>query len=253
MLLAIDVGNTQTVLGVYDGGSLVAMWRTGTDETKTADEIAVMLRGMFSLEGIDAQGIDGSVLSTVVPAQRALWSHVCAQVFHVDLLNVCDETVAHIIDVQATGAGADRLANAIAAKSEYGSPVIVVDMGTATDVEVVDEQGCFIGGIIAPGLETSLRSLVKSTALLPEIELADPGAAIGASTVEAIQIGMAVGEVERIDGLIRRMWKQLGYETPVVATGGLSERLGSLCSTVTAVNPELTLQGLRIVYEGRRR
>ena len=253
MLLAIDVGNTHTVLGVYDGESLVHMWRVGTNDAKTADEMAVVLHGLFSLAGIGDRDVDGAVLGTVVPAQKTLWAKVCQMVFGVQMLDVCSENVSPVLEICTQGTGADRLANAVAAKTLYGSPVVVVDMGTATDMEVVDERGRFLGGVIAPGVETSMRSLVKGTALLPAIELTDPGIAIGADTVKAIQIGVVSGEVDRIDGLVRRIWRQLGYETPVVATGGLSASIGDMCQTVTVVNPELTLQGLRIVHQVQTR
>lgn len=251
MLLAIDVGNTQTVLGIYDGDRLQKMWRVGTDDAKTTDEMAVMLHGLFSLADIDMECVTGAVLATVVPAQRALWSRVCETVFNVQMVEANRETASRILDVQAEGAGADRLANAVAAKLLYGAPVVVVDMGTATDMEVVDAEGVFLGGVIAPGVETSMRSLVRGTALLPAIELGDPGTFIGSHTAEAIQIGVALGEADRIDGLVRRIWTQLGYQTPVIATGGLSSAIGSMCQTVTDINPELTLQGLRIVYESQ--
>ncbi len=248
MLLAIDVGNTQTVVGVYEGEELRHMWRVSTSDVKTADEMAVVLDGLFGLAKVNALDIDGAVLATVVPAQKALWKRVCQSAFDVEVLCVGAENASSVLDICAQGTGADRLANAVAAKELYGFPVVVVDLGTATDMEVVDAQGRFLGGVIAPGVETSMKSLVRGTALLPAVELADPGAAIGADTVKAIQIGVVSGEVDRIDGLVKRIWRQLGYESTVVATGGISSTIGPLCQTVTVINPELTLQGLRIIY-----
>jgi type III pantothenate kinase len=253
MLLAIDVGNTQTVLGVYDGEALLRMWRIGTSDARTSDELAVALNGLFALAGLERADVDGAVLGTVVPAQKVLWAQVCRDAFGAHLLDVGIDAVSHLLDVRASGVGADRLVNAVAAKQWYGAPVIVVDLGTATDMEVVDRTGAFVGGVIAPGVEASMKSLVQGTALLPAIELADPGTSIGDDTIRSIQIGVVAGEVDRIDGLVHRIWKQLGYETPVVATGGLSSVVGGLCETVTDIDPELTLRGLRIVYESQMR
>ncbi len=253
MLLAIDVGNTQTVLGIYDGAQLLHMWRLATDHVRTSDEIRVQLGGLLSLADIDGSQVDGAVLATVVPALKRRWQKVCRVMFDCTALAVDAQVAADLLDTSAyrnqAGIGADRIADAVAAKSLYGSPVIVLDFGTATNMEVVDRDGRFAGGVIAPGVETSMKALFSGTALLPEVELVDPGTSIGLDTIEAIQVGIVYGEVERVDGLVRRMWEQLGYETDVVATGGLCTAFAPLCQTVTHMNPELTLEGLRIIYE----
>lgn len=249
MLLAVDVGNTQTVLGVYEDDVLKKMWRIGTSLDDTADEMRMTLYSLFQVEGFCFSCITGAVLATVVPSQKQLWDQVCKSAFGISIVSIDECSVRGLIGVAARGAGADRLANAVAATKLYGFPVIVVDMGTATDMEVVDKDGVFLGGAIAPGIQTSLHSLVKGTSLLPAIELSRPDLAIGSETVEAIRSGVVLGEVDRIDGLVRRMWKQLGYRTPVIATGGLSGTVGSLCETITTIDPGLTLQGLRIVFE----
>ena len=147
--------------------------------------------------------------------------------------------------------GADRVADAVAAKALYGAPVIVVDFGTATNMEVVDADGRFIGGVIAPGVETSASALFSHATKLGAIDLVDPHTAIGHNTEEAIQAGIVYGEADRVDGIIRRIFAQLGYETPVVATGGLASRVAAQSQTITAINPELTLEGLRLVYEAQ--
>jgi len=255
MLLAIDVGNTQTVLGVFDGDELRHMWRVATREKTTADEMRALLHDLFSMDGFSMGDVHGAVLATVVPSQHMLWTRICRQAFDVELVSVDRTLVEGLLDMSCYTApviGADRLANAVAAKVLYGCPVVVVDLGTATDMEVVDEQGRFLGGIIAPGVETSMRSLSSGTALLPAIELADPGTAIGGDTISAIQIGVVSGEVDRIDGLVRRIWKQLGCEASVIVTGGLATTIGPMCHTVTAVDADLTLQGLRLVFENQR-
>ena len=253
MLLAIDVGNTQTVLGVYDGAHLLHMWRLATDHVRTSDEIRVQLDGLLSMAGASASDIDGTVLATVVPTLKRRWQKVCRVMFDCETLVLDAASAADLLDTSAyrnqAGIGADRIADAVAAKSLYGTPVIVLDFGTATNMEAVDREGNFAGGIIAPGVETSMKALFSGAALLPEVELVDPGTSLGLDTTEAIQIGIVYGEADRVDGLVRRMWQQLGYETTVVATGGLCTAFAPLCTTVSHVNPELTLEGLRIVYE----
>ena len=153
----------------------------------------------------------------------------------------------HYLDNAAT----TRVADAVAAKALYGAPVIVVDFGTATNMEVVDADGRFIGGVIAPGVETSASALFSHATKLGAIDLIDPHTAIGRNTEEAIQAGIVYGEADRVDGIIRRIFAQLGYETPVVATGGLASRVAAQSQTITAINPELTLEGLRLVYEAQ--
>ena len=249
MLLAVDVGNTQTVLGLFEGSMLRCSWRIESDSCETVSVMEGLLSDLLSSQSLYWRDIDALVLASVIPAQRLLWSRFALDCLNMEALVVDESCLEGLLEVQAQGAGADRLANAVAASCIYGSPVIVVDMGTATDFEVVSAEGVFLGGAIAAGVKTSIRSLNSQTALLPEADLHVPGKAIGANTADAIKVGVVLGEVDRIDGLVRRMWNQLGYETPVVATGGLSGAVGCLCSCVTVINPDLTLQGLRLIYE----
>ena len=214
MLLAIDVGNTQTVVGIYQDGSLQYRWRVAT---------MAWCAAAYRMIGKDA---------LVCSAETA------GSLFEADYPN------PHEI-------GADRVADAVAAKALYGAPVIVVDFGTATNMEVVDADGRFIGGVIAPGVETSASALFSHATKLGAIDLVDPHTAIGHNTEEAIQAGIVYGEADRVDGIIRRIFAQLGYETPVVATGGLASRVAAQSQTITAINPELTLEGLRLVYEAQ--
>lgn len=252
MLLAIDVGNTQTVLGIYDGEELLHMWRLATDHVRTSDEIRVHVDGLLNMASVPASEIKGAALATVVPLLKRRWQKVCRVMFDVEALAVDADVASRLLDTSAyrnqAGIGADRIADAVAAKKLYGAPVIVLDFGTATNMEVVDKDGNFAGGIIAPGVETSMKALVQGAALLPEVELVDPGTSVGLDTVEAMQIGIVYGEVDRVNGLVRRMWDHLGYEAKVVATGGFSTAIGSLCETVSEINPELTLEGLRLIY-----
>lgn len=251
MLLTIDVGNTHTVLGTWHDDELTYRWRVRTDASQTADQARIMLNSLFALDGIVPRDVEGVILATVVPALNRLWSKVALDLCGRKALSIDSEMVGDLLDLSTYKGriGADRIADAVAARAHYGDPVIVVDLGTATNIEVIDTQGRFCGGVIAPGVETSLNALISHTVLLPAIEMTDPGTAIGSSTVQAIQVGMMYGEVDRIDGLIRRIWKQLGYQTAVVATGGFGRAIATLTQTVTAVDPDLTLRGLHAIYK----
>lgn len=255
MLLAVDVGNTHTVLGVYNGETLLHMWRIETNASQTSDELRVNLGGLFGLAGFTKDDITGVCVATVVPALRRLWTKVGSEMMGSDVLCIDAEVAGDLFDASAypsTTIGADRIADAVAARKIYGSPVIVLDFGTATNMEVIDKQGRFLGGVIAPGVETSMKALFSNAALLPEVELADPKGAWGTNTVEAMQVGIVFGEGDRVDGLVRRIWNQLGYETTVVGTGGLSKAMKPFCQTMTHVNQELTLEGLRFIWEANR-
>jgi type III pantothenate kinase len=251
MLLAVDVGNTQTVLGLYDGESLLAHWRVATIATNTADELAVSLNSLFSLEDLDKALITDLAIASVVPPLTAHWQHVakrfnCAKPLVLDSTTNSGLTIAY---ENPSEIGADRIADAVAAITLYGAPVVVVDFGTATNIEVIAENGAFVGGIIAPGLATSAEALFRAAARLAKINIEVPPAVIGRSTKEAVQSGLTYGEIDRIDGLIKRIFDELGYPATVVATGGLSARVVAISRTIDAVNDKLTLEGLRIIYD----
>lgn len=255
MLLAIDVGNTQTTIGLFEGEELVHMWRISSDVTKTTDELRVTLHGLLAMADIQSANIDGMALASVVPAAKHMWMKAGRTMFDVKVLDVNVRTAGDLIDVtnyRRSVIGADRVADAVAARAFYGAPVIVVDFGTATNIEVIDKDGAFVGGVIAPGVMSSMNSLFKSTALLPQVELVDPKTAIGRNTSRAMQVGIVYGEVDRVDGLVRRIEAQLGYKAKVVATGGLASTMAKLTKTVTEINPELTLQGIRLIYENQQ-
>ena len=252
MLLAIDVGNTQTVLGLYEGSTLAYMWRVATNKKETADELRLKVRPLIESEGLRADDVEGSVLASVVPALTTGWTEALHRFTGADPLICNAHAAGDLFDTtyaNPSEIGADRIADAVAARALYGSPVVVVDFGTATNMEVIDAQGNFIGGVIAPGMETSAAALFSHATKLAATELVDPHTAIGGNTTEAIQAGIVYGEVARVDGIVRRIFAQLGYEAPVVATGGLAARIAELSEVVTAINPELTLEGLRLVYE----
>ena len=255
MLLAIDVGNTQTVIGVYDGEELRHMWRIATNKNHTSDELRLKLMPLLSSEGIGADGLGGAALASVVPQLTHGWRSARRKLVGADPL-VCTadsagEELFPTAYANPAEIGADRVADAVAARALYGQPVVVVDFGTATNIEVVDRDGAFAGGVIAPGVETSASALFSHANRLSAIELEDPHTAIGGNTAQAIQAGIVYGEADRVDGLVRRIFEQLGYEAPVVATGGLASRVAPLSRTITHVNKELTLEGLRRIYEAR--
>ncbi len=254
MLLAVDVGNTQTVIGLYDGDRLVYMWRVATDKKHTSDEIRIRLYPLLAVEGIAAEDVHATVLASGVPRLIEAWEGAVSCLFGHDpfVVNALSAGSSFkTVYANPLEIGADRVADAIAAKTLYGAPAIVIDFGTATNIEVIDENGVFAGGVIAPGLETSATALFKNAARLSMVELTDPHTAIGTNTEQAVQAGIIYGEAERADGLVRRMLRQLDYDgpVPVIATGGLASSVIKASSTITAVNPELTLEGLRIIFE----
>lgn len=252
MLLAIDVGNTQTVLGIYDGETLRHMWRVATEKKATADELRAKLSVLLAADGASPDCLDGAIVGCVVPSLASAWRNAVERLTGTAPVTCSAQTAEGLFETtyaNPSEIGADRIADAVAARELHGAPVVVVDFGTATNVEVVDERGRFAGGIIAPGLETSAAALFSHATKLPAIELADPGSAIGKTTVHAMQSGIVYGEADRVDGFVRRIFDELGCSAPVVATGGLAQTMAPLCETVTSTNQELTLIGLRLIYE----
>ncbi len=255
MLLAIDVGNTQTVLGVYEGAELRHMWRISTNKKETSDELRLKAYPLLESEGIDTHAIDGAVLASVVPTLTEGWMCALEHLVETPPLLCNAETAQGLFDTTYDNPweiGADRIADAVAARATYGAPVIVVDLGTATNMEIIDREGRFVGGVIAPGMETSAAALFSHATKLAATELVDPHTAIGRNTTQAIQAGIVYGEAARVDGIVRRIFAQLGYEAPVVATGGLAPRIAELSEVITHINGELTLEGLRLVYEANK-
>ncbi len=250
MLLSVDIGNTQTLLGLYAGAELCAHWRIATVSTDTDEEIMVKLRGLFELCDYGLDDVDDIAIASVVPLLTKLWQNVAEILISTKVLVVGPDTDTGLPIHYSNPAeiGADRLADAVAAIAHYGAPVIVVDFGTATNIEVIDKGGAFVGGIIAPGLTTSAEALFRAAARLPKIDVAIPDTVIGTNTNEAVQSGLTFGEIDRIDGLIVRVFEQLGYEAPVIATGGLSSQVVGLSRMITATDDYLTLEGLRLLH-----
>jgi type III pantothenate kinase len=251
MFLAVDVGNTQTVIGLYTEEQLLAHWRIATVSSDTTDELDVRMRSLFTLREVPSTLITDVAIASVVPPLTEQWRRV-AERHAADKVLVLDSTIDIGLPINYSNPreiGADRLAVAVAAVKLYGAPVVVVDFGTATNIEVIDQSGAFVGGVIAPGIMTSAEALFSVAARLSQTSIEVPVHVIGTSTREAVRSGITFGEIERIDGLIRRIFDELGYSATVVATGGLSARVTDLSRTINVVNDDLTLEGLRIIYE----
>ncbi len=248
MLLAIDVGNTNTVIGLFDGEGMVRSWRTKTDARTTADEIALTFRGL--LEG--AGEITGIALCSTVPAvlreMRLMLERYFATTPRV-IIEPGIKTGVPVLTDNPKEVGADRIVNTIAAHHLFGGPCIVVDFGTSTNLDVVSAKGEFLGGALAPGIEISLDALAQRAAQLRKVELVRPRSAIGKNTVEALQSGALYGFAGQVDGLVDRICAELGEVTAVVATGGLAPIVVPESRTITHYEPDLTLIGLRLVFE----
>ena len=250
MLLVFDVGNTNTVLGVYDGDKLLYHWRISTDRQKTADEYGVLIKNLFDHRGIALGQIKAGIISSVVPPLMAPLTRMSQRYFDIEPLVVGPgiKTGMSIKYENPREVGADRIVNAVAAFEQYGGPLIVVDFGTATTFCAVDKNGDYLGGAIAPGIGISTEALFQRAAKLPRIELVKPRTVICRNTVSSMQSGIIFGFVGQVDEIVRRMHAELGEEGPVVATGGLANLIAQESSTITKVEPFLTLEGLRIIY-----
>lgn len=251
MILAVDVGNTQTVLGLLDGDEIAGHWRVSTDAALTADELRVKVEGLLALDGHDLAEVDRVVVSSVVPPLTLAWEELAERSTGRRPMTVGPglKTGLPIRYDNPAEVGADRIVNAIAAVQEFGAPVIIVDFGTATTLDVISPDGAYVGGVIAPGVETSAEALFSRAARLAEVDLEPPAKVIGSNTRTAIQSGLMLGEAAMIDGLVARIREELGApEATCVATGGLAATMAPLCETIEHVDPDLTLRGLALLY-----
>lgn len=258
MLLLVDVGNTQTVIGVYEGvggaGAYRAKWRIGTNKTDTADDLCTKMLPLFQMVGLDVGTIHRACIASVVPFLEVSWQHAIMKVWGIEAIT-CTASVATEMGLfdadypHPDEIGSDRVSDAIAARALFGDPVVVVDFGTATNIEVVDAQGRFVGGVIAPGITTGSQALFQNATQIAVTGVGVTGSVIGKSTAEAVKSGVVFGEVGRVDGLVERIFEEIGGACPVVATGGLVHTIGSLSRHITDICPELTLDGLRILAE----
>lgn len=252
MLLAIDTGNTQTHIGVFRREALVAQWRTSTEPGRTADELALIFQQFLALVELSfSREVTGVVIGSVVPPQTAALREMVARYFHFDPV-VVEAGVRTGLPVKTDHpreVGADRIVNAVAALDLVGPPAIVIDFGTATTFDAISDRGDFLGGAIAPGLEISADALFRVAAQLQKVELVVPDDVIGRSTVEAVRSGVLLGAAAMVDGMIERMSKTLGGQASVLATGGLAPKILPVCSSTIRHEPDLTLMGLRLIYE----
>ncbi len=251
MLLAIDVGNTQTAVGVYEGRDLLHEWRVSTERKATVDELAARHDQLLRLRGASLAEIDDVVVGSVVPALTAAYQDLAISYLEHDAL-VLEPGIRTGISLKIDNPrelGADRLANAVSAYARYHSACVVVDFGTATTFDAISVDGEYLGGVIAPGIETSLEALSSRAARLLKVDLVPPARVIGKSTVECMQSGLIYGTVAQVDGIVSRMVEELGPPVEIVATGGLAELVVPLSEHQIAHLPQLTLEGLQRVHE----
>jgi type III pantothenate kinase len=251
MLLAVDVGNTQTHLGAFDGEQLVHDWRLATERHATADMLASRIATLLELEDLSFDSLDGAIVSSVVPQLGPEYERLCETRIGATFLMVGPQlkTGMPILVDSPHELGADRLVNAVAAYDGVGGACVAVDFGTSTNFDVVSGKGEYLGGVIGPGIEISMEALTSRTAKLPRIDLSEPQSAIGKNTVACIQAGFAFGFAGLVDGIDRRLADELGEQPRFIATGGLAQTISPLCETIDEVDPLLTLRGLRLIWE----
>ncbi len=255
MLLAIDIGNTNIVLGVYRGkganAELAAHWRIRTDRERTADEHGILIKHLLQHSGIQLADIAGAAVSSVVPTMNAALCETCRNYLGIHPFLVGPDTNSGItIHYQpASDVGADRICNAVGAYASYGGPCIVVDFGTATTFDAIAENGDYLGGAILPGIGISIEALFRQAARLFRVELAEPPAAIGRNTVHSMQSGMLYGFAGQTDAMVERFKNELGSHARVIATGGLASRIQIASKTIELIDPFVTLNGLRLLFE----
>jgi type III pantothenate kinase len=251
--MAVDIGNTETVLGLYEGDELRGHWRVATEAHRTADELAVVFAGLLALRGLRLEEVGALIVSSVVPTLAHSYKELAAEIFRVPFYPVDSEMETGLKNrYDDPGAvGADRIVNAVAAGKHYGFPAIIVDIGTATTVEAVNADGCYLGGAILTGLLVSLDALVARTAKLPSVDLEEePPRVIATNTPDSIRSGFIYGYAGAVDALIRRSREELGENgVRVVATGGPAGIIVPHCREIEEFDPDLTLKGLRILYE----
>ncbi len=252
MLLVVDVGNTHAVLGIYKEKDLIASWRVATDITKTSDEMGILVGDLLRTKDMKFQDIDAAIVSSVVPPLTPSILEMCRQYLGVEPLSIGPglKTGLNIRYENPKEVGADRIVNAVAGLNLYGGPLIIVDFGTATTFCAVSENWEYLGGVICPGINISAEALFSRASKLPKVEVARPERIIGKNTPASIQSGLYYGYACQVDGLVDLMKRELNWpHAKVVFTGGLSGLLASACKFVDIVNPDLTIDGLRMIYE----
>ena len=251
MLLVVDVGNTQTHFGTYEGGELVEHWRFATVRDSTADEIGAALRNLVELRGVELEQIDSSIVSSTVPQLGPQWLEMTERYLGHEMLVVGPgfKTGMPLRYDNPREIGADRLVNAVAAYERTRGACIVVDFGTAITYDPVSAEGEYLGGIISPGVEISVEALASRAAKLPKVDLEPPRALLGKSTIEAIRSGVIYGFAAMVDGIVARLLEEMGEETATIATGGLAHHIVPFTERIDEIDDLLTLEGLRILFE----
>ncbi len=250
MLLAVDIGNTNIALGVFEGEQLRATWRMATDVNRMADEYAALLLNLLHYQGLDKSDIREVTLCCVVPPLLGTFEELFQRYFHISPLVVGAgvKTGVRIRTDNPREVGADRIANAAAAHHLYRGPIIIVDLGTATTFDTVSKEGDYLGGAIAPGINTAAEALFARASALPRVELVHPKQIIGTNTIAAMQSGIVFGYVGLVEGIVARIQQELGEKAKVVATGGYAGLIAGETAIIDEVNPDLTLIGLRLIY-----
>lgn len=254
MLLAIDIGNTHVVLGVFEGERLAHHWRIGTHRQDTSDECAATLRSLFELAGVERSEIADSIISCVVPPLLPIFERTCEKLVGRSSIVVGPgiRTGMPVRVENPREVGADRIVNAVATLARVGAPAIAIDFGTATSFDCISAAGEFVGGAIFPGVFVSLEALVNRASRLSSVEIVRPPSVIGRNTAQNLQSGMVFGYAGLVDTMVRRIRKELGEDARVIATGGLAGLIASEAETIERVEPFLTLEGLRLIYEKNR-
>ena len=251
MLLVIDVGNTNTVIGVYDGDVLKHDWRIRTIRDSTADEFNVLANALFSDKGINRKNIDKTIISSVVPSAVPILNAFCEKYLGLTPLWINPDSVKKLMPIlynNPNEVGADRIVNAVAAYDKYKTSLIIIDFGTATTFDVISEKGEYLGGAIVPGVMISSEALFQKASRLPRVEIfIAPGRVIGKDTIESIKSGIIHGNAAMVDGMVERMTKEMGTSPRILATGGLAPLIAGLSTTIEKVEPSLTLDGLKII------
>lgn len=251
MLLVVDIGNSNIVLGTYENKKLQQHWRISTDRQRTGDEYGMLINNLFNFHQMKIEDIEAIIISSVVPSLIVPFTKMCERYFHVKSLVVGPGTKTGICIKYENPreVGADRIVNAVSAYHKYGGPLIIIDFGTATTFCALTENGDYLGGAIAPGIGISSEALFQRTSKLPRIELVRPKSVICRNTVTSMQSGILYGAAGQVDEIVRRMKDELGQNVKVIATGGLANLIAEVSSTIDAVEPFLTLEGLRLICE----